>query len=193
MICGDGTLQLIRLDQNGKEAHRSRSKKFFDVDKDPVFDQVARTNSGWLLASHEGQVVQANTSSDRINLSKPWSMLNTADIEENWRPGGFQVMGLHRGTGVLYVLMHQGGVDTHYEAGEEVWLFDIEKEKRIGRLKLKVPAGAIQTTQESDPKVLTINADGDVDVFDGRLLRHLRTIKSPVDDPSYLQTLGRND
>jgi methylamine dehydrogenase heavy chain len=102
-------------------------------------------------------------------------------------------MGLHRGSRVLYVLMHQGGIDTHYEPGEEVWLFDVDKQKRIGRLKLRVHATAIQATQEDTPKFLTINTKGNVDVFDGQLLRHLRTIKTPVDDPSYLQTLGRHD
>ena len=58
MICGDGSVQLIRLDENGSEVNRSRSKAFFSVDDDPVFDQVARTDTGWILASHAGLVIQ---------------------------------------------------------------------------------------------------------------------------------------
>ena len=89
--------------------------------------------------------------------------------------------------------MHKGGVDTHYEPGEEAWLFDIDRKKRIGRVKLTVPADAIQATQEAAPKVLAINTDGDIDVYDGQLLRHLRTIVEPAPKPLYLQTLGRHD
>jgi methylamine dehydrogenase heavy chain len=193
MICGDGSVQLIRLDGDGKEANRSRSKQFFSVDNDPVFDQVARTDSGWILASHAGLVIQLSVSGDDIKLEQPWSMLNAEDIEESWRPGGQQVMGFQRSTGVLYVLMHKGGVDTHYEPGEEAWLFDIEKKKRIGRVKLRVPAEAIQATQDSSAKMLTLNTEEDVDIYDAQLLRHLRTIVDPSSRPLYLQTLGRHD
>jgi methylamine dehydrogenase heavy chain len=193
MICGDGSVQLIRLDENGKEVNRSRSKQFFSVDDDPVFDQVARTDSGWILASHEGLVIQLTVSGDNIKLDQPWSMLNSEDVAESWRPGGRQVMGFHRNSRVLYVLMHKGGVDTHYEPGEEAWLFDIDRKKRVGRVKLRVPGDAIQTTQEAAPKMLTINTDDDVDVYDGQQLRHLRTIVEPSPKPLYLQTLGRHD
>jgi methylamine dehydrogenase heavy chain len=193
MICGDGSVQLIRLDENGNEATRSRSKQFFSVEDDPVFDQVARTDSGWILVSHAGLVIQLTVSGDDIKLDKPWSMLSSEDIAKSWRPGGRQMMGFHRNSRVLYVLMHKGGVDTHYEAGEEAWLLDIDKKKRIGRVKLRVPADAMQTTQEAAPKMLTINTDGAVDVYDGQLLRHLRTIVEPAAKPLYLQTLGRHD
>lgn len=193
MICGDGSVQLIRLDDNGSEAARSRSKPFFSVDEDPVFDQVARTDTGWLLLSHEGLVIHLTVSGDDIRLDKPWSMLNTEDVAESWRPGGRQVTGFHRGSRVLYVLMHKGGIDTHYQSGEEAWLFDVDRRKRIGRVKLRVAADAIQSTQEAAPKMLVINTDGQVDIYDGQLLRHLRTIVEPAAKPLYLQTLGRHD
>jgi methylamine dehydrogenase heavy chain len=193
MICGDGSVQLIRLDDDGKEVNRSRSKQFFSVDDDPVFDQVARTDSGWLLASHAGLVIQLTVDGDDIKLDKPWSMLNSEDVAESWRPGGLQMMDFHRGSRVLYVLMHKGGVDTHYVPGEEAWLLDIDRKKRVGRVKLKVAAEAMQVTQEAAPKMLTINTEADVDIYDGQLLRHLRTIVEPSPKPLYLQTLGRHD
>ncbi len=193
MICGDGSVQLIRLDADGKEANRSRSKQFFSVDDDPVFDQAARTDTGWILASHAGLVIHLTVSGDDVKLDKPWSMLGAEDIADTWRPGGLQMMDFHRSSRVLYVLMHKGGVDTHYEPGEEAWLFDIDRKKRIGRVKLKVAGEAMQVTQEAASRMLTINTDGDVDVYDGQLLRHLRTIADPSPKPLYLQTLGRHD
>ncbi len=193
MICGDGSLQLIRLDENGIEAKRTRSKSFFAVEKDAVFDQVARTADGWLLLSHEGLVFHVTTKGDDIQLSKPWSILTDKDKEETWRPGGLQIMGYHRESGVLYVLMHKGGIDTHYEPGEEVWLIDMARQKRIGRMAFEVPTKSIQVTQESAPKLLALTNEANVEVYDGQLLRHLRTIKSAGASPQFLQTLGRHD
>lgn len=193
MVCGDGTVQLIRLDEDGREAQRSRSKVFFSVEDDPVFDQFARSESGWILASHAGLVIHLSVSGDDIRLDTPWSMLTDADVAESWRPGGRQTLVFHRNSRVLYVLMHKGGIDTHYQAGEEAWLFDIDKRKRIGRMKLDVTADALQVTQETSPKLITINSEGNIDIYDAQLLKHLRTIAEPSLRPLYLQTLGRHD
>ncbi len=64
MICGDGTLQLIRLNANGEETKRTRSRSFFKVDKDPVFDQPVQTASGWQLISFEGLVYEVSVEGD---------------------------------------------------------------------------------------------------------------------------------
>ncbi|MCB1692042.1 MAG: hypothetical protein KDI19_04705 [Pseudomonadales bacterium] len=191
MLCGDGTLQLIRLDTDGKEAKRVRSEKFFDIEADPVFDQVARTETGWILLSHAGNVFQVKTDKDRIEISKPFPILTQAD--EGWRPGGYQPLGFHRDSHVLYILMHEGGVDTHYESGTEVWLVDIDRGKRIGRFALDEASKAVQVTQEAVPLLLTLTDKGSVDVYDGQLLRRLRSIDGVGPSPLFLQTLGRHD
>jgi methylamine dehydrogenase heavy chain len=78
MICGDGTLQLIRLSDSGTEAKRIRSSKFFVVEEDPVFAQPEKTTTGWLLVSHDGRVFDVNVDGDKINVGKPWTMQNDA-------------------------------------------------------------------------------------------------------------------
>jgi methylamine dehydrogenase heavy chain len=78
-ICGDGTLQLIRLDERGAEAARVRTKPFFVVEEDPVFDRVVQTSNGWLLVSHEGLVREATVEGDRIAVGEAWSMLSDED------------------------------------------------------------------------------------------------------------------
>ena len=50
MMCGDGTLQLVRLDRNGEESERVRGDVFFSVEEDPVFDKPVRTDAGWKIA-----------------------------------------------------------------------------------------------------------------------------------------------
>jgi methylamine dehydrogenase heavy chain len=176
MICGDGTLQLIRLDDAGKEAKRIRSKKFFVVEEDPVFAQPLQTESGWLLVSHDGRAYDVSVDGDNIRIGKPWPMLSMEDQEGEWRPGGGQPLAFHRGSNLLYVLMHQGKVDTHGEPGAEVWLYDAVRKHRVGRLKLEVSGSNILVSNEVSPKLYVYDTNRKLQVFDGHALKHLRTI-----------------
>jgi methylamine dehydrogenase heavy chain len=161
MLCGDGTLQLIQLDDAGKESNRIRSSKFFDVQVDPVYDHPVETATGWLLLSHQGKAFNISQSGNQIQVSEPWSILTDEDIEDEWLPGGHQLKTVHKGLGLLYVLMHKGDEYTHHERGTEIWMFDIDAQRRIGRIELEQPAGNIMVTQESSPLLVVAGEEGD--------------------------------
>ena len=207
-LCGDGTLQLIRLDEQGAEAARVRTKPFFVVEEDPVFDRVAQTENGWLLVSHEGLVREVTVDGDRISVGEAWSMLSDEDrpgaddkrgksmgdaTEESWRPGGFQPFTMHRGSSLLYSLMHKGKVDTQDENGTEIWVFDTERRRRVGRLELPVEASNILSSQEAAPRLYVYDKDGKLHIYDGHRLRLVRTIEKPGVNARLLQTLTQYD
>ena len=192
MVCGDGTLQMIGLNEKGRESSRTRSEAFFNVEEDAVFDQFARTSDGWLMVSRNGKVFHVTAQGKEIKISEAWSLVNEEDAGEKWRPGGGQPFAFHRGSHVLYVLMHQGEIDTHYEPGTEVWLFDLDRKKRIGRRELEKPSTALQVTQEASGRLLTVNSEQQIDVYDGKTLQHQRAIKAAM-EVNYLQTLGNDD
>lgn len=210
MICGDGTLQLIRLDESGAEAARVRTKPFFVVEEDPVFDRVVQTTRGWLLVSHEGLVREVGVDGDRITVGDAWSMLDVADatnakdakgatqardadVEEQWRPGGFQPFTMHRGSSLLYSLMHKGKVDTQDENGTEIWVFDTERRRRVARLELPVEASNILSSQELAPRLYVYDKDNKLHIYDGHRLRLVRTIEKPGVNARLLQTLTQHD
>jgi methylamine dehydrogenase heavy chain len=214
-ICGDGTLQLIRLDGSGAEAARVRTKPFFVVEEDPVFDRVVQTRDGWLLVSHEGLVREVSVEGDRIAVGEAWPMLSDEDktgaddekggtsksksrssgsaTEESWRPGGFQPFTMHRGSSLLYSLMHKGKVDTQDENGTEIWVFDTERRKRVARLELPVEASNILSSQEPVPRLYVYDKDSKLHIYDGHRLRLLRTIEKPGVNARLLQTLTQYD
>lgn len=178
MMCGDGTLQLIRLNDQGAEVSRVRSKPFFTIDKDPVFDQPVATQQGWQMVSFEGQVFEVVTDGDRISISKPWSLLTDADRAEKWRVGGGQLLALHQTLGLMYVLVHQGGVDTHEDPGTEVWVFDRTSQRRIARLPLTKPTRSILITQDEAPRLIASAAiEPTLDIYDARKLTHQQTVQ----------------
>jgi len=198
MLCGDGTLQLITLDRNGKEAGRVRSESFFVVEQDPVFDRVVHTGSGWLLVTHDGLVREVGVDGDRIRVGEAWSMLNAEDKEdggkkEQWRPGGEQPFTMHRNTTLLYSLMHKGKVDTQDANGTELWVFDTDRRKRVARMVLPVEASHILSSQEPSPRLYVYDKDKKLHIYDGHQLKLLRTIDKPGAGSPLLQTLAPND
>jgi methylamine dehydrogenase heavy chain len=199
MMCGDGTLQYIRIDPDGAEAARERSKPFFVVDEDPVIDKPMRTTEGWVMISYEGLAYQVVVEKGKMKISEPWSLLSEEDKAEKWRPGGDQPFSVHRESGLLYVLMHQGGADTHYEPGTEIWAFDLERKKRVGRLSMGSDenegntASHILVSQEPEPTLYVFDKERKLHIYDGILFRLLRTIDQTGPGPGLLQLLAQDD
>lgn len=190
MICGDGTLQLIALDDAGREASRSRSKSFFSVDEDPLFASPVETDSGWLLVTHDGRVFEAAVAGEDFRIGQPWWLTGEADRAERWRPGGSQPLAFNRRNNLLYVLMHQGDVDTHAEPGTEVWVIDIARKTAIGRMKTNVAATNILASDEARPKLYVYDDKGKLHIYDGLALKRLRTIDDPGPSPSLVLLQG---
>jgi methylamine dehydrogenase heavy chain len=181
------------------------------VEKDPVFDRVVQTSNGWLLVSHEGLVREVTVEGDRIDVGEAWSMLSDEDktggdtksaksadgtgdsTEETWRPGGAQPFTMHRGSTLLYALMHKGKVDTQDENGTEIWVFDTERRRRVARLELPVEASNILSSQEPAPRLYVYDKDSKLQIYDGHRLRLLRTIEKPGVNARLLQTLTQYD
>ena len=186
-ICGDGTLQVIGLDADGGEASRARSARFFDVDQDPLFDYAVPGAEGWLLVSHEGQVFAARFDQG-IAIGEPWRLASEAEATANWRIGGEQPFAFHGPSGVLYVLMHQGGKDTHSDPGTEIWGFKLDHKRRALRIELPNAARAINVVGEAEPLLVALSTEPrTVLVYDAVTGRLLREIKDAGLAPSRLQ------
>jgi len=176
-VCGDGTLQLIQLDASGYELNRTRSREFFDVIGDAVFDRTARSADGWVLVTHAGNLFEVSTSGSQINIGESWSVLPSG--EEGWRPGGGEFISIHREYGLLYIAMHQGEEDTHHEPGEEIWVLDTNTRQLVHRIELEGPANSLMVTQEDEPKLIVADDEGDTHVYDALTFVHERSIQTP--------------
>ena len=186
MICGDGTLQLIQLDDEGQETNRERSKKFFEVLEDPVFDRPVPTPNGWLLISHSGKAFDVGTEGSKISVSKAWSLLDEEDEEQKWRPGGGEFASLHAPTGLLYVLMHKAEKDyTHHDPGTEIWVMSASDRRRLERIELEVPANSLFVTQTGEPKLIVGDEEGGLHVYDAVKLTLDMTIEDPGPGPVF--------
>ena len=134
MLCGDGSLLVVSLDEAGDEAGRAVSGPFFDPNADPVTEKAVRRGDRWLFVSFEGVVHPVDLSGEDPVFADTWPLLQADDREARWRIGGSQHLAVHAASGRLYALVHQGGPHGHKEAGREVWVYDLERGERLQRI-----------------------------------------------------------
>jgi methylamine dehydrogenase heavy chain len=138
-LCMDGAMFLVTIDDEGREVERLRSEPFFDPESDPVTEKAVRWGDRWHFVSFEGFVHPVVVSGAEPRFEERWSLLTDADRDDSWRIGGSQHLAVHRATGRLYSLMHQGGTDTHKDPGSEIWVYDLATRQRLQRIELESP------------------------------------------------------
>ena len=173
MLCGDGALLSISLDDSGAVVSQTRSDPFIDIDDDPLSEKASKANGVWQFVSFRGDVQQI------FSPGKPgdrWSLTTAAERADNWRPAGWHWTATHP-DGLLWVGMTPNGYEgSHKDPAMEIWLFDAGKHKRLKRFPLKVPALSIDVTKEAEPRLLVVNAQGALDVYDARSGEYQRSI-----------------
>jgi methylamine dehydrogenase heavy chain len=141
MLCGNGRLRNIHIDEEGKLVDETTSEVFFDPVEDPVTMRGCRTGKRWIFVSFKGWAYEVDFEQNPP-ATRSWSMLDASERKSDWRPGGRQLMALHRGLGRLYVLFHRGGSGTHKDPGRQIWVFDVETGRRIDTFELPNMAAA---------------------------------------------------
>lgn len=139
MLCANGAALTVTLDEEGREQTVTRTNTFFDPNKDPVTEKAVRRGNEWLFVSFEGQIHPVDVSGADIRFGERWSLVDDTDRAASWRVGGGQHLALHAASGRLYALMHQGGPDTHKNAGTEVWVYDLAQKRRVQRISVMNP------------------------------------------------------
>lgn len=205
MLCGDGTMLTVGLDEAGRQHSSGASERFFDPVDDPVMMAGSRIGERWVFVSFTGEAHEVDFAATPPRVER-WSLVGEADREADWRPGGRQLATLHRELARLYVIFHQGGVNTHKDPGPEVWVFDLAARERVARFEMPnftaaflggllgvAPGGAgawllgallpdagadtIAVSQDAEPVLFArSSALGAVAVLDGRSGAHLRNL-----------------
>jgi methylamine dehydrogenase heavy chain len=139
MLCSNGAMLVVTLDDEGRLVSRVRSEPFFDPQADPVTEKAVRYGDHWVFVSFEGYVHDVDLSGPEPHFAEPWALFDDGDRRESWRIGGRTHLALHRASGRLYSLVHQGGVDTHKDGATELWEYDLASHERVRRIRLHSP------------------------------------------------------
>lgn len=178
-LCSDGTAAVAVPAAKGNKYAVTRTARFFDAEKDPVFEEspIDRQTGNALFITYTGKVIPVTLGATPV-FAEPWSLQQAAGhplppTEPEllaWRPGGSKFATLNKAMGRLFVLMHAGAHWSHKQEGTEVWVFDIAAKKRVNRFALKQPMDSIVVTQDAEPLLFGVGggATGSLTVLDAR-------------------------
>ena len=179
-ICGDGSLLITYLNEDGTLYDRIRTRSFFDPIEDPVTETPVRHDGIWHFVSFKGLVHRVDLRHKKAKFLKPWSLFTPQENDQNWRVGGQQHIAISDHYGKLYSIHHKGSGDMPNSAkdpGDEVWVYDINKKKRVQKIALKRIANEIQVTKDKHPLLFAaFVAIPEIDVYDAISGEFLRTI-----------------
>lgn len=188
-ICADGALLLTTLTDQGGAAHQARTTVLFDAARDPLTEKGVRAGNTWLFASFEGTMYPLESTADGIRLTATWPLFTPAELAAHWRTGGLQHLALHRASGQLYAIVHQGGAETHKDPGTAVWVYDVAAHRRVRQIALHAKAGSIQISQDARPLLYTAFIESStLEVYDATSGKYLRSVTSIGQTPSVLVT-----
>jgi len=115
-MCGDGSLSLVNLDDNGA-AQQKRTQPLFDLAGDPVTEKAVRVGRVWYFVSFSGRIYPLEVGPQQAAMGATWWLTSDAERKANWRPGGIQQLAVNPRQSRLYAIMHRGGVETQKDPG----------------------------------------------------------------------------
>jgi methylamine dehydrogenase heavy chain len=188
-ICGDGSLLVTTLSDEGKALSRARTKALFDGNKDPLTEKGVRLGDTWLFASFEGTMYPLRSTRAGIELEPTWPLFTAQELAQHWRTGGLQHLAVHRGSRRLFAIVHQGGPETHKDPGLNVWVYDLGGRSKVQQIAMRNKVASIQVTQDAQPLLFGCSFESNrLDVYDASSGDYRRTVEQLGITPGLLMT-----
>jgi methylamine dehydrogenase heavy chain len=144
MLCGDGKLATITLDERGQVVTRQVSEKLFDADLDAWFHHAEQVGNRYWFVSFNGQLTELDLGGEVARLVQQRSLVQAAERKAGWRPGGYQNFAVDPQGRWAVVGMHPRGAEgSHKSPAAQLWVMDLSTGRRIATYAGK---GAVSLT-----------------------------------------------
>jgi methylamine dehydrogenase heavy chain len=132
MLCGDGKLATVTLDDGGRVADRQVGEKVFDADADAWFHTAEQIGDRYFFVSFKGTLTEVDVSGPVAAVKSSRPLVGPAEQKKGWRPGGYQAFAVHPSGRWAVVAMHdQGREGSHKTPAKQLWTFDLASGKRV--------------------------------------------------------------
>ena len=171
-LCGDGSLQVVTLDDQGQETARSRTP-FFDPNAEKLVERAVNVGDTYYFTTTTGTVRTVDFSGEAPKILPSWSLTTDAEKKAGWAPGGWQLMAVAPKLNRLYVLMHDAHEPMKWEDPSPlIWAFDLKTGKKIATLEAPAPIWSMQATGDDKPLLLGSDVEGGLQIFDLKTNQH---------------------
>ncbi|EPA94665.1 amine dehydrogenase [Pseudomonas umsongensis] len=171
-LCGDGSLQVVTLNDQGQENARNRTP-FFDPNAEKLVERAVNVGDTYYFTTTTGTVRAVDFSADTPKILPSWSLVTDEEKKAGWAPGGWQLMAVAPKLNRLYVLMHDAHEPMKWEDPSPlIWAFDLKTGKKIATLEAPVPVWSMQATGDDKPLLLGTDVEGGLQIFDLKTNQH---------------------
>jgi methylamine dehydrogenase heavy chain len=131
MLCGDGTVATVTLDDNGQLVDRQVTAPLFDADKDAWFHHAEQVGDRYWFVSFNGRITELNLGGPVAKVANTINMVGAADQKAGWRPGGYQNFAVDPTGKTLVAGMHPKGAEgSHKTPAAKLWVINLATGKR---------------------------------------------------------------
>mgnify|MGYP000001605214 CR=1 FL=1 len=132
MLCGDGKVATVTLNEQGQVVDRQTTAKLFDADLDAWFHHAEQVGDRYWFISFKGVLTELDLGGAVATVRQTRNLVTPADARKGWRPGGYQNFAVDPSGQRLVVAMHaQGSEGTHKRPAQQLWTFDLLSGKRL--------------------------------------------------------------
>lgn len=132
MLCGDGKVATVTLDENGQVGERQASEKLFDADADAWFHHAEQLGDRYWFVSFKGQLTELDLGGPVAAVKASRPLVDAAAQRAGWRPGGYQNFAVDPGGRWLVLAMHDKGAEgSHKRPARQLWIVDLATGKRV--------------------------------------------------------------
>ncbi|WP_433735972.1 amine dehydrogenase large subunit [Pseudomonas putida] len=171
-LCGDGSLQVVTISDEGKETARNRTP-FFDPNAEKLVERAVNVGDTYYFTTTTGTVRAVDFSGDAPKILPTWSLVNDEEKKAGWAPGGWQLMAVSPKLNRLYVLMHDAHEAMKWEDPSTfIWAYDLKTGKKIATLEAPAPIWSMQATGDDKPLLLGADVEGGLQIFDLKTNQH---------------------
>ncbi len=85
-LCGDGSLQVVTLNDQGQETARSRTP-FFDPNAEKLVERAVNVGDTYYFTTTTGTVRPVDFAGDAPKVLPSWSLVSDEEKKAGWAPG----------------------------------------------------------------------------------------------------------
>ena len=132
MLCGDGKVATVTLNEQGQVTERQVSEKLFDPDEDAWFHHAEQLQDRYWFLSFKGVMTELDLGGPVAVKRQAWRLVDPAAQAKGWRPGGYQNFAVHPDGKRAVLAMHsQGGEGSHKRPAQALWTVDLTNGQRL--------------------------------------------------------------
>ena len=132
MLCGDGKVATVTLDDAGQVSDRQATDKLFDADTDAWFHHAEQVGDRYWFVSFKGTLTELDLGGAVATVKGTRPLVDAAAQRAGWRPGGYQNFAIDPGGRWLVLAMHDHGAEgSHKRPAKQLWIVDLASGKRV--------------------------------------------------------------